>query len=140
MLCVVPAPVTHADGSRIVRSSEVTLAAQSATGKAGSTRRDFRQRDMEGWINAAGEWHFSGLVSHGRLRCGVYEVGIQLGRGARGCLQTEWLTPSQFATRRRQCNSATVNHSGDGTLEVSPEQVGTATCVRVLVRCSGTCG
>jgi len=103
-------------------------------------RRSFDQRDNEGWISDDGRWSFTGLVEHTRFRCGTYEVGIQLGRGVSACAQPEWFNEPQYGTRERQCNSAPMIHTGGATLPVSREQVATANCVRVLIRCSGTCG
>lgn len=103
-------------------------------------RRSFDQRDNEGWISDDGRWSIKRVVEHTRFRCGTYEVGIQLGRGVSNCAQPEWFNEPQYGTRERQCNSASLIHTGGATLPVSREQVAAANCVRVVVRCSGTCG
>ena len=103
-------------------------------------RRRFQQRNIEGSVSDSGRWTIESVVEHSRLRCGTYEVGIQIGQGNPGCAQAVWFIEPQFGTRELQCNSASMIHAGGGTLAVSPEQVAEATCVRVLVRCSGVCG
>lgn len=103
-------------------------------------RRNFEQFDTRGTINDSGRWTIEDVVNHSRLLCGTYEVGLQLGRGAAGCPQAEWFNEPEFGTRERHCNSASRIHAGGGSLPVTREQVESANCVRVLVRCSGTCG
>ena len=75
-----------------------------------------------------------GLVSV--LATGVDVVDIEAAR-ALGVPVTH---VPEYGTRERHCNSASRIHSGGGSLPVTRKQVATANCVRVLVRCSGTCG
>jgi len=125
---------------RIMQRTEIPLQPMVQPPEGQPFRRSFDQRDNEGWISDDGRWSVTGVVDHTHFRCGTYEVGIQLGRGVSACAQPEWFNEPQYGTRERQCNSASLIHTGGATLPVSREQVIAANCVRVLVRCSGTCG
>jgi hypothetical protein len=134
-------PPARPEGSyRTVQRTEIELGAAQPDVLDQGFRRPFRQRDVEGWISDSGRWDIETVVNHTHLRCGTYEVGIQLGRGNPGCAFAVWTSEPQFGTRELQCNSASMIHRGGGTLPVSPEQAAEATCLRVLVRCSGVCG
>lgn len=141
MLQACSAPSAKPESSYRVMSREaVTLRAATGMTPGQPFRREFEQRDVQGTINDAGRWTIEDVVNHTRLLCGTYEVGIQLGRGASGCSRAEWYNEPEYGTRERHCNSASRIHAGGGTLPVTREQVAAANCVRVLVRCSGTCG
>ena len=94
---------------------------------------------MQGWLDETGAWHIGTEVHHGRLRCGTYETGIQLGRGKPACSEVEWLTDVEYATRLRHCNSATRLHAGGGVFSDAENRLEEVTCVRIVVRCEGTC-
>lgn len=134
-------PTAQPEGSyRVVGRLEVPMSPGVGITEGQPFRRDFEQRDVKGSINDAGRWTIENVVDHSHFRCGIYEVGIQLGRGVAGCSQAEWFSAPEYGTRERHCNSASRIHSGGGSLPVTRKQVATGNCVRVLVRCSGTCG
>ena len=78
-------------------------------------------------------------VSHRRLRCGTYETGVQLGSGNPACSDVRWLTEVAFVARQRQCNSATRLHRGGGRFSEAAIRLEQASCLRLVVRCEGTC-
>jgi hypothetical protein len=125
--------------ARIVRVLELPLRSDSQSGSGGPERRTFETQGIQGWVDANGSWSIQAEVRHGRLRCGSYETGIQVGRGNPACSGVEWLTDSQFVTRVRHCNGATRIHAGSGVFSSSSQRIGEATCVRVAVRCAGSC-
>ena len=128
------------DSYRILSREAVALRPAAGVAAGQPFRREFEQRDIQGTVNDAGRWTIEDVVNHTRLLCGTYEVGVQLGRGASGCSQAQWYHEPEYGTRERHCNSASRIHAGGGTLPVTRQQVEAANCVRVLVRCSGTCG
>ena len=136
--CATPSAQPEAS-YRVVNRTEIRLGA-GRYGASEIVRRTFEQRDIEGWVTHSGQWAVEGVVNHTRFRCGTYEIGIQLGQGVSACSQPTWLMEPEYGTRERQCNSASMIHSGGGRLPLSREQVAQATCVRILVRCSGACG
>ncbi len=135
----VTSPPQEEGSDRIVNRVDVILRPVAGGDDNQPFRRRFEQRNTEGWVGDAGNWSVEALVTHTRLRCSTYEIGIQLGRGNPDCIAVNWLTNAQYGTSERQCNSASMIHAGDGTLPVSREQVVTASCVRVLTRCTGAC-
>ena len=124
---------------RIVRVLELPLRPSSQSGGGGAERRVFEAQGIQGWLDSNGSWGIQAEVHHSRLRCGTYETGIQVGRGNPGCSSAEWVADSQFVTRLRHCNSATRIHAGSGRFSALKERAREATCVRVAVRCAGTC-
>lgn len=94
---------------------------------------------MKGWLDKKGAWHISAEVQHGRVRCGTYRTGIQLGKGTPACTDVNWFTGVAYATRLRHCNSATRVHTGGGEFSDVANRVADVTCVRFVVRCEGTC-
>jgi hypothetical protein len=126
------------DRQRIVSVRDIVLGPASLS-DANQLTRTFRQGETQGWISEDGDWQISSAVTHTRLRCATYEVGIQLGQGAADCNQVRWLTDVQFGTRQQQCNSATRVHRGGSTLPDGSRLFETSTCVRVVTRCSGVC-
>jgi len=103
------------------------------------SRRVFQARSVQGSLDETGGWAVTTEVTHTRVRCGTYETGIQIGRGDAACTRVDWLSDPDFRTRRTQCNSATLIHSGRGTVNLPESVVQGANCARVLVRCSGAC-
>lgn len=120
-----------------MRSSHIELR-RTAAGEV--ERRSFEQFDVEGELSATGVWSIEGVVEHRGLRCATYEMGLQIGRGASACQAVEWYNAVQYGTRERHCNSASLVHKGSGTHELSRDQLISATCVRVVTRCSGPYG
>lgn len=76
--------------------------------------REFQRGDTLGSLRESGAWSIRAAVMHPRLRCAIYETGIQLGTGDRDCSGVRWLTNVEFGARRTQCNNATAVHTGGG--------------------------
>ena len=125
--------------SRVVRQVELPVELSAQTIDEQPSKKTFQRQGMQGWLDETGAWHFSGEVHHGRLRCATYETGIQLGRGNPACSAVDWLTGIEYATRLRHCNSATRIHAGGGKFSDTANRFEEVTCVRVVVRCEGTC-
>ena len=141
LLSACSAPTAQPEGSyRIVNRVDIDLRPVKEMDGDASFRRSFERRDIEGGFTESGAWTVKGVVPHTRLLCGIYEMGLQVGRGEPACTAVEWYSDIQFRTRERQCNSASILHSGRGTLPLSREQLINANCVRVVTRCSGSCG
>jgi len=132
----------HADDSKsgIVKSMDFQLIEKTRYNKNEPLKKVFKDFEYEGWFNSDGEWTIKGAVAHSRLRCATYELGVQLGKGAPACLNIEWFSETSYGTRQQQCNSVTMTHSGGGQSEVIKSKIQEATCVRVVLRCTGTCG
>jgi len=124
---------------RIVRQAELPVALASQTTGDQPSRKTFQRQGTQGWLDETGTWHISREVHHGRLRCGTYETGIQLGRGNPACANVEWLTGVEYATRLMHCNSATRIHAGGSQIADGANRFAETSCVRVVVRCEGTC-
>ena len=124
---------------RIVRLVELPLASAAQTIAGQPSRRTFEKQGIEGWLDETGAWHIKAEVHHGRIRCGTYETGVQSGRGNPACADVEWLTGVEFVARHRQCNSATRLHRGSGRFSEAASRLESVSCVRLVVRCAGTC-
>ena len=124
---------------RIVSVQNLPLEFSSETLAGTSRTRLFSRRDVRGSIEESGSWTIRKKVSHSRLLCAVYETGIQLGRGAPGCSGVQWFSELDYGTRQRHCNSSTLIHSGGGSMSGFGREIDTATCVRVITRCAGSC-
>jgi len=128
------------DQWRIVRQVKLPVGSSAQTINGQPSKKTFQRQGMEGWLDNTGAWHIEMDVHHGRLRCGSYETGIQLGRGNPACSDdVEWLTGVQYATRLRHCNSASRLHAGGGEFSDAANRLHDVTCVRVVVRCEGIC-
>ena len=121
---------------RVVRAMELPLRPPRLIVPGEPARWTFQDFNVAGWVDENGAWHIRSEVSHGRIRCAVYEVGVQLGKGLPACSNVSWLTPVEYATRERQCNSATRVHNGNGRF-FDTGAVAAANCARVLIRCEG---
>lgn len=122
-----------------VRQVELPLEPADPIKNSQPYKKIFRGNGMQGWLNDTGAWHINVEVHHSRLRCGNYETGIQLGRGNLACADVEWLTRIEYVTSLRHCNSATRLHTGGGKFSAAANRLDEVTCVRVVVRCEGTC-
>jgi hypothetical protein len=129
----------QSDQARIVRQLELPVASSTDIIDGQSVKKTFHRQGVQGWLDETGAWRIEGEVHHGRLRCANYEMGIQLGRGNPACADAEWLTDVEYATRVRQCNSASRLHAGGGKFSETANRFNEVSCVRVLVRCAGTC-
>jgi hypothetical protein len=125
--------------AHIVRTAEVPLGPATTMTIGQPAHRVFQAVWSSGRVDSEGVWQNRSEIPHNRLRCGVYEVGMQLGQGNPGCVNVRWVTDVEFATRQRQCNSATRIHKGGGRFSNMADRLEEASCVRVVVRCEGTC-
>jgi len=123
----------------VVRQIELPVESPAQTVSGQSSKKTFQGQGMLGWLDDTGAWHIKGEVHHNRLLCGNYETGIQLGRGNPACADVEWLTRAEYVTSLRHCNSATRLHTGGGEFSATANRLDKVTCVRVVVRCEGTC-
>lgn len=128
-----------ADQVRIVLQVALPTKSSTPTVTSQSPRKTFQRRGIEGWLDATGAWRINAEVQHGRLRCGIYETGIQLGTGNPVCSEAKWLTDVKYVTRLRHCNSAVRIHAGGGEFPDGGNQLQATNCVRVVVRCNGIC-
>ena len=125
--------------ARSIRTSNLPLSTSATTIDGRISHKTFQSSGVSGRVDSTGFWELRTLVSHGRLLCGVYEVGMQLGSGNQGCSEVRWLTDVEYVTRERQCNSAARIHTGGGRFQDARERFPILTCVRVVVRCEGNC-
>jgi hypothetical protein len=102
-------------------------------------RKTFADSEYSGWVSNDGNWFIKGNVVHTRLRCGTYQLGVQLGKGSPACLNVKWLSGVYYGTRREHCNSAVLVHQGGGEVEEIKLLVEQATCVRIVTKCTGVC-
>jgi hypothetical protein len=131
---------TNASEPRILRTVELPLSTAVPSLSGQPSIRSFSGAGLNGQVNSAGEWTIRAKIGHTRLRCGIYEVGMQLGHGDSQCIDVRWITGIEFVTRERQCNSSTRIHAGGGQFSSTVGRVvGAANCVRAVVRCQGTC-
>ena len=127
------------DAPRIIQETRLPLQTERASAQPAERRWTFTTQSIQGSLDGSGAWSLRAEVEHPRLRCATYEAGIRVGRGDASCDNVEWLTAPQFGPERRQCNQATVVHTGSGTLELPQSAVGSVNCVGVVLRCSGAC-
>ena len=111
--------------------------ADAAAGKR--TRLEFGSDEFKGWLRNNGEWYVEGDVTHMGLVCADYEMGLRFGTGSPGCSNVEWLSEVRYATRRKQCNSATVKHTGGDSEPQLAGLFGKITCAERVIRCTGNC-
>ena len=125
--------------ARIVRQVDLPMSSSGPAAQGQPSRRVFQAQSVQGSLYETGGWAVTTEVTHTRVRCATYETGIQIGRGDAACTRVDWLSDPDFRTWRTQCNSATLIHSGRGTVNLPESVVKDANCARVLVRCSGAC-
>ena len=125
--------------ARIVQTANLPLTTSGIGINGEPPDKSFQASGVSGRVDPAGFWEIRKQVGHGRLLCGVYEVGMQLGSGNPGCSDVRWLTDIQYVTRERQCNSATRIHTGRARFADPGKRFPALSCVRLVVRCEGTC-
>lgn len=125
------------DAPRIVQDTTVPLRTVGKGTSPGQRQRTFAAPSIEGSLDASGAWSVRAEIQHPRLRCATYEAGVRFGRGNSFCDAVEWLTPPQFGPERRQCNQATLVHTGSGRIDLPRSAIGGINCVGVVVRCRG---
>jgi hypothetical protein len=102
--------------------------------------RAFSGGSVRGTLEETGDWRARGEITHRRLRCATYRMALRFGSGEKACEGVAWQTDRIWLPSRAQCNSATVVHSGEGSLGLPAARVDALTCVRVSVECTGACG
>ena len=127
------------DAPRIIQETRLPLQPMRAGAQPAEHRWTFATQSIQGSLDASGAWSVRTEIDHPRLRCATYEAGIRVGRGDSSCNNVEWLTAPQFGPERRQCNQATVVHSGTGRIDLPQGASGRINCVGVVLRCSGAC-
>lgn len=132
-------PALADDWQIMSRDTAIVRPALAFTTDLRSARVDFSAFDFRGFLLGDGSWQVSSPVTHNALRCGTYEVGVRFGTGNPGCTDVRWLSEPVFLGPRRQCNAATVIHSGGETSSQLGSQLPSITCVERIVRCVGTC-
>jgi hypothetical protein len=115
------------------------LATVHETGEHDRADFSFDLRESEGWIGRGGEWQLRTWVKHSGLRCATYAVGIRVGAGDPGCTDVRWTTEAQFGSSQLQCNSARVQHTAAGRLQMPINAYDSMTCVERLIHCEGNC-
>ncbi len=139
VLLLVACATNDPQQARIFRQVELPVSSVGPALDNQPARKTFQGKGIEGWLDQTGAWQLKGEVHHTRLRCGSYELGIQLGRGSPACSEVDWLTGVEFVTRLRHCNSASRLHVGGGQFASLVGRFAEVGCARVLVRCEGTC-
>jgi hypothetical protein len=140
--CATPEPVVDEFGTvkpgnfTITSSVNIPLAADQASTSEGKV---FRLGDSRVELQPSGAWSVRNSVVHSRLRCANYETGVQAGKGDAACSSVEWFTPVEYVSRRSQCNSAPLVHTGEGQFKGMKPLFTDTNCVRVVVRCEGNC-
>lgn len=140
LMLLSPAVYAEQNASNIVRSIDIRLIEKTRFNKNEPIKKVFKDLEYEGWLNSEGDWNIQGKVSHNRLRCATYELGVQLGKGSPACLNVKWISGISYGTRKEQCNSVAMNHSGGGEIELLETKINDITCVKVVTKCTGTCG
>jgi hypothetical protein len=120
----------------IIRALQLPLQPPTLIVQGEPSKWTFRDFNVSGWVDENGFWDIRSEISHGRIPCATYEVGVQLGRGRPACSNVDWLTNVEYGSRVRHCNSATRIHSGGGRF-FDTSAVEAANCARVVVRCDG---
>ena len=134
-----PGPALADEARVISRSTATVRASADFSTDYRAARAGFKAFDFEGYLLGDGTWHLESRVSHGRLVCATYEVGLRFGVGNPGCTDVQWLSDVRYVTRERQCNQAEVVHAGDQTEPRLGVALPNITCAERVVRCAGAC-
>jgi hypothetical protein len=100
---------------------------------------DFNFGGANASLGPRGDWSIKGLVSHRGLLCGDYSIGVRFGVGSPECSNVVWLTDVSYVTTQRQCNNASVQHSGGDLQPQLIEPFRRITCAERVIRCTGVC-
>jgi hypothetical protein len=90
-------------------------------------------------LSPKGEWNVEARVHHNGLLCADYSVGVRFGIGRPGCSNVAWLTDVTYVTNQRQCNNATVEHSGGDVQPRLEDSFTQISCAERVTRCVGLC-
>lgn len=141
-LCLTAGPaLAQDDDPRDRRRMSPAVPSASFTGDGRPDRKDFDFGRSVGraWLAAGGELKIDSWVQHSGLLCATYETGIRFGRGEHGCTGVQWLAPTHWLTRVRQCNNALMQHTGADTDDHMASVFDQVTCAERLLRCEGNC-
>ncbi len=116
--------------ARAIGSASVVLKPQQLDFNFGGTTAS---------LGPKGDWSIKGLVSHRGLLCGDYSIGVRFGVGSPECSNVVWLTDVSYVTSQRQCNSASVQHSGGDLQPQLIEPFRRISCAERVIRCTGVC-
>ena len=122
-----------------VNRTDIRLISESQFNPKDALKKTFQDGNFSGWLSTDANWYIKGRVPHTRLRCATYELGVQLGKGAPACLNVKWISGVHYGTRKSQCNSTTMEHSGGGEVPEFKTKLNDATCVRIITKCTGVC-
>ena len=100
---------------------------------------EFKFDNGTAWLRQNGTFKVDAEIKHGSLLCGTYEVGVRFGIGSPACTNVSWLSETQFATKRKQCNHAWMAHQGSGTDPELVSDFDQITCGQLVVKCTGKC-
>jgi hypothetical protein len=90
-------------------------------------------------LSPKGEWTVEGRVNHNGLLCAEYSVGVRFGIGKPDCSNVTWLTKVTYVTSQRQCNNATLDHTGGDVQPRLADSFAQISCAERVVRCTGLC-
>jgi len=90
-------------------------------------------------LGPKGDWTVEGRVNHRGFFCAEYSLGVRFGIGKPGCSNVAWLTSVDYVTSLRQCNSASLDHSGGDVQPELAESFARISCAERVVRCNGVC-
>lgn len=131
-----------------------SVAVKPAPYTGGVNRLEFKYGDFRGWLREDGFWEVEGLVSHNRLLCSTYQLGLRFGQGAPACVNVDWLSEPEYVSSHKQCNSATMMHKGGGRLDIgfidsdsgqtddeipAKMDIEKITCAQIHIKCTGRC-
>ncbi len=104
-----------------------------------TAKSEFDFGEAKAILRGDGEWFIEGMVKHNRVRCATYRLGIRFGVGSKGCANVEWIAEPIYASSRKQCNSAILNHSGGNIMPELSADFEKITCAQKVIKCSGVC-
>lgn len=144
LFCIVYSVNVSAESSRsqtVIKRYDATPSQSSGLLMPGDKKLQFKfsNSELSGWVRQNGDWYIEGLISHNNFFCADYSLGMRFGEGHPGCIDVKWLTEDQYATRKKQCNNVSMNHSGYQSNSEIAGIFGKITCAQGLVKCVGTC-
>jgi hypothetical protein len=125
--------------STVNRTTAPARAIGSASVVLKPQQLDFNFGGTQASLGPKGDWSIKGLVAHRGLLCGDYSIGVRFGVGSPECSNVVWLTDVSYVTSQRQCNNASVQHSGGDLQPQLIEPFRRITCAERVIRCTGVC-
>ena len=133
--------ISNASGSQTSGNTGVTAPAVREMDMFDKSKLDklsFNFGNAQAWIKPQGGWSIKGSVTHKRIRCATYQMGIRFGVGEEGCNNVTWVSDFEYGTNVKQCNSTTLEHKGGGFIDISADDINKVTCAELNVRCFGS--